>query len=87
MWGYNDEIPIKTAKILQNPMFWTFLTFLIFLIVIKAYIVLTTPQGFQKGIMWGYNNKNSYYDGHLMAGENYFGGGGDGGKLFFIGLI
>ena len=22
MWGYNEKSPIKTPKILQNPMFW-----------------------------------------------------------------
>ena len=35
MWGYNEKIPIKTPKILQNPSIWTFLTFLIILIVFK----------------------------------------------------
>ena len=93
MWGYNAKIPIKTAKILQNPMFWTFLTFLIFLMVTKSPVhpsrVLPTSQGFQKGIICGGKMiKNSYCDGHLMADENFFGGEGGGeGKLFFIGLI
>ena len=55
MWGYNAKIPIKTAKILQNPMFWTFLTFLIFLMVTKnlgkSSKVIPRSQGFQKGII------------------------------------
>ena len=92
MWGYNNKIPIKTAKILQNPMFWTFLTFLIFLMVIKSPVhpsrVLPMSQGFQKGIIcWGKMTKNSYCNGHLMAGKNFFGGegeGGEGGKLFLL---
>ena len=57
MWGSNDKIPIKTPKILQNSMFWTFLTFLIFLVVTKRHVhpsrVLTMSQGFQKGIICG----------------------------------
>jgi hypothetical protein len=35
MRGYYGKIPIKTPKILQNPSFWTFLTFLIILMVTK----------------------------------------------------
>ena len=53
MWGCNDKIPIKTPKILQNPMFWTFLTFLILLMVTLSQIhpskVLKMSHGFQKG--------------------------------------
>ena len=56
MWGYKDEIPIKTAKILQNPMFWTFFTFLIFLKGTKSPInparELPISQGFQKVILY-----------------------------------
>ena len=48
MLGYNDKIPIKTPKILQTPMFGTFLTFLIFLMVTKTPVhparILTTSQ-------------------------------------------
>ena len=98
MLGYNDKIPIKTAKILQNPIFWTLLTFLIFLMVTKSPVhpsrVLPMSQGFEKGIICGGKmTKNSYCDGHLMAGKKNFGEeGGEGGeeeegKLFFIGLI
>ena len=57
MWGYNAKRPIKTAKVLQNPMFYMFLTFLIFLMVTKSPVhpsrVLPTSQGFQKGIICG----------------------------------
>ena len=72
MWGCHDKIPIKTAKILHNPMFWMFLTFLIFLMVSKSPVhpsrVLPTSQGFQKGIICGGKMiKNLYSDGHLMA--------------------
>ena len=35
MCGHIDKIPIKTPKILQNPSFWTFLTFLIILMLSK----------------------------------------------------
>ena len=35
MWGYNNKIPIKTSKILENASLWTFLTFLIILVVSK----------------------------------------------------
>ena len=57
MYGYNDKMPIKTPKILQNPSFWTFLTFLIILMVTKYprnyFYVLLWSQGFQKGIICG----------------------------------
>ena len=57
MLGYNDKINIKTPKILQKPSFWTFLTFLIILMVTKYprnyFYVLLWSQGFQKGIICG----------------------------------
>ena len=93
MWPSKDKIPLKTPKILQNPIFWTLLTFLIFLMVTICCVhhsrVLTLSQGFQKGIICGGKMiKISYCDGHLMADENFFGEGEEGeGKLFFIGLI
>ena len=95
MWGSNDKIPIKTPKILQNHMFGTLLTFSFFLMVTKSPLhpsrVLPASQGFQKGIICGGKmTKNSYCDGHLMAGKNFFGEEEEGeeeGKLFFIGLI
>ena len=78
-------------------MFWTFLTFLIFLMVTKSPVdpsrVLPMSQGFQKGIICGGKmTKNSYFDGHLRADERFFRGegeekGGGEGKLLFIGLI
>ena len=57
MWGYNVKTTIKTPIILQNPSFWTFLTFLIILMVTKyprnySYVLLLS-QGFQKGIICG----------------------------------
>ena len=35
MFSFNDKNLIKTPKTLQNPSFWTFLTFLIILMVSK----------------------------------------------------
>ena len=52
MWGHNVKTTIKTPIILQNPSFWTFLTFLIILMVTKYprnyFYVLLWSQGFQK---------------------------------------
>ena len=51
VWGYNGKILIKTSKILQNPSFWPFLTFLI--ILMASLGVLPKSQGFQTGIICG----------------------------------
>ena len=50
--------------------------------------ILTMSQGFQKGIICGGNmTKNSYSDGHLIAGENFSDKEGEKESCFFIALI
>ena len=57
VWGYNGKILIKTSKILQNPSFWPFLTFLI--VLMASLGVLPKSQEFQIGIICGGTMKKS----------------------------
>ena len=62
--GTMTKKPIKTPKILKNPNFWTFLSFLIFLMVTKylrsPFYTFAMSQESQKCIICGVSMKNPH---------------------------